>query len=40
MADFNSTNRTTTFEEWHEQLVDYAELRDVNAPVADLWVNA
>ncbi|EAA3639165.1 hypothetical protein DK690_07350 [Salmonella enterica subsp. enterica serovar Richmond] len=37
MADFASTNRTASFEEWHEQLMDYAELRGGSASDADAW---
>lgn len=33
MADFGSTKQTVTFEEWHELLMDYAELRGGNAPM-------
>lgn len=35
MADFASTKRTASFEEWHEQLMDYAELRGGSASDAD-----
>lgn len=27
MADFGSTKNNVSFEEWHELLMDYAELR-------------
>ncbi|HIB9635572.1 TPA: hypothetical protein ACWZHY_004624 [Escherichia coli] len=37
MADFGSTKKTVTFEEWHEQLMDYAELRGGNAADAEAW---
>lgn len=37
MADFASTKRTATFEEWHEQLMDYADLRGMSAADADVW---
>lgn len=37
MADFASTNENSTFEEWHEQLMDYADLRGVSAADADAW---
>lgn len=31
MADFSSTKLKATFEEWHEQLMDYADLRGGSA---------
>ncbi|EIB9972325.1 hypothetical protein K9202_004392 [Salmonella enterica subsp. enterica serovar Infantis] len=37
MADFGSTKQTVTFEEWHELLMDYAELRGGNAADAEAW---
>lgn len=37
MADFNSTNRTVTFDDWHEQLMVYAELRGGSAADAEAW---
>lgn len=37
MADFGSTKQTVTFEEWHELLMDYAELRGGNADDAEAW---
>ncbi|AVJ79410.1 MULTISPECIES: hypothetical protein [Enterobacter cloacae complex] len=37
MADFSSTNKTSTFEEWHEQLMDYADLRGGSAADAEAW---
>ncbi|MHC5623552.1 hypothetical protein ACYTW2_16580 [Escherichia coli] len=38
MADFGSTKQTVTFEEWHELLMDYAELRGGNAADAEACV--
>ncbi|WP_447881605.1 hypothetical protein [Serratia fonticola] len=35
--DFASTKRNATFEEWHEQLCDYADLRGESAADADAW---
>lgn len=35
--DFASTKRNTTFEEWHEQLCCYADLRGESAADADAW---
>lgn len=37
MADFSSTKRNTTFDEWHEQLMCYAELRGDSAADAEAW---
>lgn len=39
MADFSSTKRNSTFKEWHEQLMDYADLRGGSAADADAWVD-
>ncbi|EIH8174684.1 hypothetical protein A2F98_005319 [Escherichia coli] len=33
MADFGSTKYNVSFEEWHELLMDYAELRGGSAAV-------
>lgn len=37
MADFSSTKSMVTFDEWHDQLMDYAELRGGSAADADAW---
>ncbi len=37
MADFSSTNANCTFEEWHDLLSDYAEMRGGSAADADAW---
>lgn len=39
MADFSSTKQTVTYEKWHKQLMDYAELRGGNAVDAEAWRN-
>ena len=36
-VDFSCTQRNASFEEWHEQLQDYAELRGGSAADADAW---
>lgn len=36
-VDFSCTKRNATFEQWHEQLQDYAELRGGSASDADAW---
>ncbi|MBH2759777.1 hypothetical protein [Serratia ureilytica] len=38
MAYFVLTNRTASFEKWHDQLMDYAELRGGSAFDADAWI--
>ncbi|EOL5369389.1 hypothetical protein ACOIZ1_002424 [Escherichia coli] len=37
MADFGSTKYNASFEEWHELLMDYAELRGGSAADAEAW---
>ncbi|HIG9927467.1 TPA: hypothetical protein ACYDHK_004286 [Escherichia coli] len=37
MADFGSTKYNASFDEWHEQLMDYAELRGGSATDAEAW---
>ncbi|HFV1772164.1 TPA: hypothetical protein ACH72W_001487 [Escherichia coli] len=37
MADFGSTKYNVSFEEWHELLMDYAELRGGSAADAEAW---
>lgn len=37
MADFASTHHNASFDEWHDQLMCYAELRGGNASDADAW---
>jgi hypothetical protein len=37
MADFASTKRTANFDDWHKQLMDYAELRCGSASDAEAW---
>jgi len=37
MADFSSTKANSTFEEWHEQLSDYAEITGGSAADAEAW---
>ena len=38
MADFGSTKYNVSFEEWHELLMDYAELRGGSAADAEAGV--
>ena len=37
MADFGSTKYNVSFEEWHELLMEYAELRSGSAADAEVW---
>ncbi|EMK1731236.1 hypothetical protein V8N76_004542 [Salmonella enterica] len=37
MADFASTRYNASFEEWHEQLMDYADLRGQSAADVEAW---
>lgn len=37
MADFSSTKKDATFNEWYEQLLDYADLRGESADDEDAW---
>ncbi|EKH2170972.1 hypothetical protein O4L37_005541, partial [Escherichia coli] len=37
MAGFGSTKYNVSFEEWHELLMDYAELRGGSAADAEAW---
>ncbi|MBI0751085.1 hypothetical protein HCH98_23275 [Escherichia coli] len=37
MADFGSTKYNVSFEEWHELLMNYAELRGGGAADAEAW---
>ncbi|WP_244568639.1 hypothetical protein [Escherichia coli] len=39
MADFGSTKYNVSFKEWHELLMDYAELRGGSAADADIPAN-
>ena len=35
--DFASTNRNSTFEDWHEQLSMYAEIRGIGVDDTEAW---
>lgn len=37
MADLGSTKYNVSFEEWHELLMDYAELRGGSVADAEAW---
>lgn len=37
MADFSSTKKDSTFEEWYEALTEYADLRGESVADKEVW---